>query len=118
MLLEMKNLSPDADLFISGMDFTQTPPAPKIDFALNGVLGKRNLFVGKIISQIIMMNGLTVIANKKVDYVTDDGGYLNIPEDSGFIYRFTDSTLSTLGLTNPGPYLFPLCTFESCLTGN
>ena len=118
MLLEMKNLAPDADLFISGMDFTQSPPAPKIDFALNGVLGKRNLFVGKIISQIIMMNGLTTIANQKIDNVTDDGGYLAIPEDSGFIYRFTDLTLNTLGLTNPGPYLFPLCTFESCLTGN
>ena len=118
MLLEMKNLAPEADLFISGMDFTQSPPAPKIDFALNGVLGKRNLFVGKIISQIIMMNGLATIANQKIDNATDDGGYLNIPEDSGFIYQFTDLTLNTLGLTNPGPYLFPLCTFESCLTGN
>ena len=118
MLLEMKNLAPDADPFIAGMDFNQSPPAPKIDFALNGVLGKRNLFVGKIISEIVMMKGLTTIANHKVDNATDDGGYLRIPEDSGFIYQFTDLTLNTLGLTNPGPYLFPLCTFESCLTGN
>lgn len=117
MLLEMRNLAPDADPFISGMNFSQSPPTPKIDFALNGVLGQRNLFVGKIISEIVMMKGLTTIANNSVSLGYGDGGYLAIPEDTGFIYQFTDLTLHTLGLSNPGPYLFPLCQFEPCLTG-
>lgn len=117
MLLEMKNLAPDADPFISGMNFEQFPPSPKIDFALNAVLGKRNLFIGKIISEIVMMKGLTTIASSAIENSTDDGGYLQIPEDTGFIYQFTDLTLQTLGMTNPGPYLFPLCLFEACLTG-
>lgn len=118
MLLEMRNLAPDADPFIAGMHFDQSPPTPKVDFALNNVLGQRNLFIGKIISEIVMMKGLTTIANGAIDHSDGDGGYHDIPEDTGFIYQFTDLTLQTLGLSNPGPYLFPLCTFEPCLTGS
>ncbi|MCG8668085.1 MAG: hypothetical protein MI867_01630 [Pseudomonadales bacterium] len=116
MLLELKNLSPKADPFISGMNFDQNPVTPKIDFALNGVLGQRNHLVGKIVSEIIMFKGLWVIANGKIDSINGDGGYSQIPEDSGFLYEFTETTMQTLGLSHPGPYIFPLCTLQPCLT--
>ena len=115
MLLELRNLSPVADPFIAGFDFSQTPPAPQVNFALNQILGKRNFYIGKFLSELIMLKGLMTIANGSVDRVADDGGYRDIPLDTGFVYEFSDLTLQTLGLSNPGPYLFPLCTFENCL---
>lgn len=116
MLLEMRNSSPVADPFIAGMNFDQSPVTPKIDFALNQVLGERNYFIGKLLSEWIMFRGLNVIANGRLASVDGDGGYQRIPTDTGFVYEFSDLTMSVLGLENPGPYLFPLCTLQPCLT--
>ena len=115
MLLEIRNFSPLADPFVAGMNFQQNPPAPQIDFALNQVLGQADFFVGKLLSELIMYRGLNVIANGRMDRTSGDGGYADIPVDTGFIYQLSGLTLQTLGMDNPGPYIFPLCTLQPCL---
>ncbi|MCG8316910.1 MAG: hypothetical protein MI976_27150 [Pseudomonadales bacterium] len=115
MLLEMKNYSPVADLFVAGLDFSTTPVTPQIDFTLNGVIGKRSYFVGKIVSEIIMFKGLWVLFTGQMDSTQGNAGYYNIPTDTGFLYQLGEVAQHTLGLDHPGPYIFPLCQLQSCL---
>ena len=61
-----------------------------------------------------MMEGLKVIMNEAFS-LPGDGGYSAIALDSGFIYEGSPLTTFALGLSHPGPYLFPLCLFEPCL---
>ena len=115
MLLEIRNFSPLADPFIAGMNFHQDPVTPQIDFALNTVLGQTDFFIGKLLSELIMYRGLNVIASGKLAHAEGDGGYGDIPVDTGFIYELSELTKQTLGLEEGGPYIFPLCTLQPCL---
>ncbi len=114
MLLEMRNLAPVADPMVATLDFSQSPPAPKVEFALNHPLGDENFATTKFLSEVAMMNSLLAITTKAVDQ-KGDAGYKKIPKDSGFIYELSPITMKVLGLEHPGPFLFPLCTFETCL---
>ena len=114
MLLEQKTLSQIADPLVTSLDFNYLIPRPNLEFALNQVLGKQNFQKGKLYSQAIMMEGLKVIMNEAFS-LPGDGGYSAIALDSGFIYEGSPLTTFALGLSNPGPYLFPLCLFEPCL---
>jgi hypothetical protein len=117
MLLEQRTLSPVADPLVIDLDFSQSPAAPAVDFALNEVLGENNYQQQKIISQWAMLQGMLSAASGTLQTMTDDNGYTSIAEDSGFIYRLSPITRIALGMLPAGPYLYPLCTFETCLGG-
>jgi hypothetical protein len=55
-----------------------------------------------------MMEGLKSIANGAADHISGDGGYAEIPVDTGFIFGPSDVAMGVLRLKDPGPYLFPL----------
>ncbi|PCJ45186.1 MAG: hypothetical protein COA99_05330 [Moraxellaceae bacterium] len=116
MLLEQRTLGHTADPIVVGFDFSTPEPSPNVNFALNTVLGQSNFESGIEYNRAIMMEGLKVIVSQINEAPTDDGGYSLVPTDSGFLYQFSPLTQSVLGLTTPGPYLYPLCLFEECFS--
>lgn len=109
MLVEARNLSPVGDPLVTGLDFRQSPPAPRVEFVLNGVLGQSNFETGRFLNSMTMMRSLIATANSVIDSIPGDGGYSNIPTDSGFIYEISRLAQGVLGIPLAGPFLQPLC---------